>query len=137
MPKHMCDQELQDIERGRDGITRVLIIKLGASPGVDHSFCPGGRSEWQRSLKEAPKGSLLVLGEEVPTARAVPTAVGCFRRGKWTAEVGGRGKTTSCCVVYEAACGGPQHDVGCAGNPQALKQASAGILKWKTLVQSS
>lgn len=136
----MHGQELQDIDSfpgGEDGITGVLTYNLRASPGVDHGFSPEGRNEWQKSLKEVPKGFPLFGGEEVPTARAVPRAVGCFLRGRWRAEVGGRVKTTSCHVVYEAACGGLQHNVGCAGNPQALKLASAGILRRKTLVQSS
>jgi len=97
VPKCVRGQELQDFEgfpRAEDDISRVLAFKLGASPGMGP---PGIRNEWQRSLKEAPK---LLWGEEVPTARAVPRTVGCFLRGRWRAEVGGRGKTTSRHVVY-------------------------------------
>lgn len=60
VPKRVHGQELQDFEnftRGEDDITGVLTYKLGACPGTGPSSSPGCRNEWQRSLKEAPKGS--------------------------------------------------------------------------------
>lgn len=89
MPKCVHGQELQDFGsflRGEDDTTKVLTCKLGASPGIGHSFSPGGRTECQRSLKKAPKGSpcfgesRFLPQEQCPELQAVSFRAGGDRR---------------------------------------------------------